>query len=106
MAGNFISVKGVDYGQLEMTQAINDMIAEDERFAMEIHRCMASYAFSEWGDVDPEGVEANEAALASGDSQILAKYPTCKGNIYIMTGSDRNTTTVSFCDEAVKTKED
>lgn len=99
MTGELISVKGANYGQLGTTQAIKNLVAEDLKFETEVRTCIARYAFSDWGDLEPAEAEANEEALVNGDLRLLAKYPTSKGNIYIITECDRSTTTISFCDE-------
>lgn len=106
MTGVFINVKGVNLGQVELSQAINDVIANDVKFETEVRRGMASYAYSDWGDCEQVDKEANDHALECGDLRLLAKYPTCQGNIYIITESDRTSTKVLFCNEYQEPKED
>lgn len=37
----------------------------------------------DWGKLDPEDIEANNADLAARDGHVLAKYWTPEGDIYI-----------------------
>lgn len=106
MTGVFINVKGVNFGQVELSQAINDVIANDVKFQTEVRRGMASYAYSDWGDCEQVDKEANDHALESGDLRLLAKYSTSQGSIYIITESDRSNTKVLFCNEYQELKED
>jgi|GEM_PF-2383558 len=96
MEKGFINVKGVNLGQLEKTSAINDIAAVDVKFETELRTSIARYAFSDWGDSEPE---ANDRALAGGDLRLMAKYSTSQGSIYIITESDRSSTRVLFCGE-------
>lgn len=105
MAGEFINVKGINFGQLEMSQAINDIIAGDLKFETEIRRNMASYAYDDWGDCDQMEKEANDQALACGELRLMARYSTSQGNIYIITESDRSSTKILFCNEYQEPKE-
>ncbi|MBX3209614.1 MAG: hypothetical protein KF764_31560 [Labilithrix sp.] len=52
------------------------------------------HAVGDWGDVDDEDREANEAALAHGD-RVVSRY----GEIYVITEGDRSSTCVMLRSE-------
>lgn len=53
----------------------------------------------DWGDVDHEDKEANEAALRDG-TRILSSYKTKAGvKLWVITEADRSATTVLLPDE-------
>lgn len=106
MAGEFISVKGQNYGQLGMTKAIRDIVESDIRFETDVRLCTGRYAFDDWGDIEPEGKEANENALQCGNLKLLAKYATSQGDIYFITEGDRSSTMILFCHEYQEQKAD
>lgn len=52
----------------------------------------------DWGNIGVDDWDLNNQALLDG-SRIFASYPTCKGDIWIITEADRSATTVLFPDE-------
>lgn len=53
----------------------------------------------DWGDVDDEDQEANEAALREG-TRILSSYRTRKGaKLWVITEADRSATTILLPEE-------
>ena len=52
----------------------------------------------DWGDLDPEDVEANRAALHYG-SRLLSSYEIGNQKLWIITEADRGTTTVLLPEE-------
>lgn len=57
------------------------------------------HARGEWGDVDAQDKEANEAALRDG-TRILSSYKTKAGvKLWVITEADRSATTVLLPDE-------
>ena len=49
----------------------------------------------DWGDLRQEDKALNDQAVESGD-QVMAKYLTSKGKIWIITEWDRSATTILF----------
>lgn len=53
----------------------------------------------DWGDIDPEDVDANERALQNG-SRILSVYSTTPGvTLWVITEADRSITTILLPEE-------
>ncbi len=72
---------------------------EDSTFAKEVETAFKKYINADWGITCKEDKAMNDEAVSSGSDRILAKYPTCKGDIFIITEWDRSATTILFCDE-------
>lgn len=87
-----------DLGQVVMTRTINDIVAENVQFAKDVANAINRYVKCDWGSMDLEDIDSNDAAVESGD-RILASYETCRGKIWIITEADRSYTTVLFPDE-------
>lgn len=93
---------GVSLGQLVMTRGVNDLIADNEAFAKHVADALARYRAQDWGDLGTEDSAMNDAALASGDDRIFARYNfpgDCERDIYIITEWDRSVTTLLFPSE-------
>ncbi len=86
------------YGKLYFTRGINDRMAEDEWFAKFILDSFKKHLSGDWGELDKEDKQANFQSLKDG-SRILSKYVYSKDEIYIITESDRSSTTILFCSE-------
>jgi hypothetical protein len=52
------------------------------------------HACGDWGDVDAEDWKANDAALAHDDGRLFSSYAVDHQKIWVITESDRSTTTV------------
>lgn len=52
----------------------------------------------DWGDLDPEDIEANRAALHYG-SRLLSSYEIGNQKLWIITEADRSSTTVLLPEE-------
>lgn len=52
------------------------------------------HACGDWGDVDAEDWKANDVALAHDDGRLFSRYAVDHQTIYVITESDRSTTTV------------
>ncbi len=85
-------------GQVVVTRAINNDIAESSKFAREVHTSLMRYASCDWGDTHPEDKPLNDEAVKHGD-RILAAYETSQGKIWIITEWDRSATTILYPEE-------
>ncbi len=100
-----LASKCFNLGRIVATHGINEAIAENTRFAMEVGLCLKRYFVRDWGDLSEEDRKRNEDALQYPDDlYLLATYNTCKGKIYIITNriseiAGDNATTVCFPDE-------
>ena len=72
---------------------------EDGVFAKEVEKAFVKFINADWGITSKEDKALNDEAILSDDERIVAKYPTCKGDIFIITEADRSATTILFCDE-------
>lgn len=84
-------------GMLLMSQRIFRGM-EEATFNTEIAKCIMRHANGDWGDLEEEDKEMNKTALEEGD-QVFSSYKTSKGNVWIITEGDRESTTVIFSDE-------
>lgn len=55
--------------------------------------CINRHVRGDWGDVDAEDWERNDASIAEG-TRIISAYQTAVGRIWIITEADRAVTTV------------
>ena len=62
------------------------------------HEFLLRHHTGDWGDLDPEDVEANRAALHYG-SRLLSSYDIGHQKLWIITEADRSTTTVLLPEE-------
>ena len=69
--------------KLLVTRKLNDDIAESEEMAKAITKALERFNAHDWGELDPEDIEANNRDLEERAGHVLAKYPTPKGYIYI-----------------------
>ncbi|NLE38090.1 MAG: hypothetical protein GX621_08715 [Pirellulaceae bacterium] len=73
-----------------------DALAEAEQ---DVGELLARHARGDWGDVDDEDKQANEAALADG-ARLLSTYTTKAGaTLWVITEADRSATTILLPDE-------
>ncbi len=93
------------FSKVVVTKGINDAMAGNKKFALEVDLCLKRYCVKDWGDLDEEDRQTNEDALQCPDDlYLLAAYQTCKGKIWIITNriseiAGDNATTVCFPDE-------
>lgn len=85
-------------GQVVVTRTINNDIADDSKFAKEVHESLARYINCDWGEMSEDDKAMNDEAITSGD-RIFAGYETSKGKIWIITEWDRSATTILYPDE-------
>ena len=86
-------------GSLAMTRTVNDTVAHNKQFAMEITAALHRYALEDWGDMCEGDKQLNDNAVKTGNDRIVAAYNTEQGKIYIITEWDRSTTLILFADE-------
>ena len=85
-------------GQVFMTRGIAELITENPSAAGEIQRSLIRHNSGDWGNLCDEDKQTNEEALAEG-FRVLSAYTVCGKKIWIITESDRKTTTILFPDE-------
>lgn len=84
-----------------ITQAIKDAMA-DIKFKIDFNNAVTSYLLCEWGTLNREADEDNNRALKEPENaSIVARYHTCKGDIYIKTEGNSKTL-VYFTHELVE----
>ena len=86
-----------EMGLLVITNGINDKL-DSVRFSKEITVALHRVTNADWGEMDPEDIEANNEALRTGE-RLFAAYQTSEGKIWIITEADRSATTILFPDE-------
>lgn len=100
-----IASKFFNMGQVVVTKSINDLMAAEQKFAVEVTVALQRYAVKDWGNLDKEDKRANEEALKYPDDlYVMGAYDTSKGKIWIITNrisekAGDNATTVCFPDE-------
>jgi hypothetical protein len=87
-------------GLVVCTMLIAKDMKDDPEFAKDIEKAFSRYRNCDWGELGKSDKTANNEAIANpGSDRILARYATCKGDIYIITEADKSATTILFCDE-------
>lgn len=100
-----ITSKFFNMGQVVTTRTINDLMAAEQKFAVEVTVALQRYAVKDWGNLDDEDRQTNEDALNYPDDlYVMGAYDTSKGKIWIITNrisekAGENATTVCFPDE-------
>ena len=100
-----IASKFFNMGQVVVTKSINDLMAAEQKFAVEVTVALQRYVVKDWGNLDEEDKKANEEALKYPDDlYVMGAYDTSKGKIWIITNrisemAGDNATTVCFPDE-------
>ncbi|MBU5473958.1 hypothetical protein [Roseburia sp. MSJ-14] len=100
-----ITSKFFNMGRIVVTRSINDLMAAEQKFAVEVTIALQRYAVKDWGNLDDEDKKTNEEALNYPDDlYLLGAYDTSKGKIWIITNrisekAGDNATTVCFPDE-------
>lgn len=88
-----------ELGQIIVTDCVCTLMQHDILFRTFVMMSLRRYAQYDWGDTNAEGKIINDKAVET-DDQILAVY-NYKTNttIWIITESDRSTTTILFPNE-------
>lgn len=100
-----ITSKFFNIGRIVVTRSINDLMAAEQKFAVEVTVALQRYAVKDWGNLDDEDKQTNEEALNYPDDlYVMGAYDTSKGKIWIITNrisekAGDNATTVCFPDE-------
>jgi hypothetical protein len=100
-----ITSKFFNMGQIVVTKSINDLMAAEQKFAVEVTVALQRYAVKDWGNLYDEDKQTNEEALNYPDDlYVMGAYETSKGKIWIITNrisekAGDNATTVCFPDE-------
>lgn len=75
----------MDFGPLFITAGIAQAARDDVGFLSEILECLRRYQLGDWGDLCPEDMQLNEAALRTG-ARLMGAYTTKRGGkIWIIT---------------------
>jgi hypothetical protein len=89
-----------ELGKLYLTCGVNNLIAEDKKFAKFVLECVKKHAAGEWGKICEEDKISNEEAVRFGNLRILSAYKNRNlPKIWIITEADRSATTILFPDE-------
>lgn len=100
-----ITSKFFNMGQVVTTRSINNLMAAEQKFAVEVNIALQRFAVKDWENLDDEDKKTNEEALNYPDDlYLLGAYDTSKGKIWIITNrisekAGDNATTVCFPDE-------
>lgn len=100
-----ITSKFFNMGQVVTTRSINNLMAAEQKFAVEVTVALQRFAVKDWGNLDDEDKQTNEEALRYPDDlYVMGAYDTSKGKIWIITNrisemAGDNATTVCFPDE-------
>ena len=86
-------------GQMVMTRAVNDLIAENEEFAKHVSLSLRRHLAGDWGELCDEDRVMNESALLEGERLFSAYTKDGVPPIWIITECDRSVTTILFPDE-------
>lgn len=96
--------KYFDVGQIVVTHGINNIMTDNERFALEVALCLRRFCIKDFGNLSDEDKQTNEESLKHPeDLYLLGSYQTSVGKIWIITNAaetvGKNITTVLFPDE-------
>jgi len=86
-------------GRLYLTRGVNDLVAENLKFAKCVSESIQKHAVGDWGNLEDEDKLANERALIDGSRLFSAYEGSGHPKIWIITEADRAATTVLFPDE-------
>lgn len=96
--------KYFDVGQIVVTHGINNVMMENERFAVEVALSLRRFCIKDFGNLSEEDIQTNEESLKHPeDLYLLGAYQTSVGKIWIITNATemvgKKITTVLFPDE-------
>lgn len=83
-------------GTVVATQAVNTTMKGNMQFRMDVYAAVERYRTGDWGNTGEDGKQKNDNAVKYGNDRVFAEYDTSKGKIWIITESDRSSTTVLF----------
>lgn len=94
------SIKGFTL-EWHITQAIKDALT-DIQFKIDFHEAVTRFLLCDWGTLNREADEDNDRAMKDPENaRIVARYHTCKGDIYIKT-EGTGKTEISFTYELIE----
>ena len=86
-------------GQVVCTRGVNDVIAEDSRFAKFVTESLGRHILGDWGDLCESDKKENEYALGK-YLRLLSSYNYDETKrIWIITEADRSSTCILFSEE-------
>ena len=90
--------------QLLVTRAVNSAMAGSEDMAKAVFEAVGRFNAGDWGNLDQEDKDANNADLLAREGHVLARYETPAGDVYIELIFDEpsmqsDIATVMFCEE-------
>ena len=86
-------------GQIVTTRGVNDLIANNTKFAKMVFASVQRHVVGNWGDVCDEDRATNESALQNGERLFSVYKQEDLPTIWIITERDRSVTTVLFPQE-------
>lgn len=86
-------------GQLVMTRGVNDLMADNEKFAAHVYCSLRRHLAGDWGEICKEDRAANESALREGDRLFSVYKKEGVPTIWVITEWDRSVTTTLFPEE-------
>jgi hypothetical protein len=86
-------------GQLVMTRGVNDLVADNGKFAAHVYQSLKRHLAGDWGEVCKEDRAANESALREGDRLFSVYKKVGLPDIWVITEWDRSVTTTLFPEE-------
>ena len=72
-------------GEIVMTRAIADIVAENETFAKEVITSLRRHSTMDWGNLSEDDKQMNDEAIANEEGRIFSAYKTPQGKIWIIT---------------------
>lgn len=87
-----------ELGQVVMTSGVAALVAEDPYGPQLLDYNIKRHASGDWGNVPKEDKEENDFAVRHGN-RILSSYMLGPKKIWVITESDRSSTTVLFPEE-------
>ena len=86
------------FGKLVWTRGINDCVANDPLFARFVMESLKRHINCDWGELSAEDKRENDFSLDK-RLRLFSSYQRDGWKIWIVTESDRSTTTILFPEE-------
>jgi hypothetical protein len=83
-------------GQIMITRAINDRVADDIEFAKFVMNSLIRHTRGDWGDLCEEDKLLNDRAVINGERLLSAYESSDKTKIWIITEWNHSYTTLLF----------
>ena len=85
-------------GRIVWTRGVNDRVAVDTPFSLFVLDSLRRHANCDWGNLSPEDKKENDFSLDK-RLRLLSSYQQGGIKIWIISESDRSTTTILFPEE-------